>query len=143
MKSALAYGIFRAIILVFFLYSSYLATYFVQVGVVNPPTNKEYLIEEILAVNVAMIIAFMQVLLIVPKVTQVAQAAKVGSTIFQVIERTPKIQVVKNKQPFKLERAITFTNVHFTYPTTPKTALQLFAGANFQIVAGTSNAIIG
>lgn len=59
MKSALAYGIFRAIILVFFLYSAYLATYFVQVGVVNPPTNKPYLIEEILAVNVAMIIAFM------------------------------------------------------------------------------------
>ena len=91
MKSALTYGVFRAIILAFFLYTAYVATYFVQVGVVNPPTNKKYLIEEILAVNVAMIIAFTQILLIVPKVTQVVRAAKVGSTIFQVIERTPKI----------------------------------------------------
>jgi len=91
MKSALTYGVFRAIILAFFLYSAYVATYFVQVGVVNPPTNKKYLIEEILAVNVAMIIAFTQILLIVPKVTQIVRAAKVGSTIFKVIERTPQI----------------------------------------------------
>lgn len=106
MRSALAYGIFRAILLLFFLYSAYLATYFVQVGVVNPTTNKEYIIDEILAVNVAMIIAVMQILLIVPKVTQVVQAAKVGSTMFQVIDRTPKIKDVKNKQPFKLEQGI-------------------------------------
>ena len=143
MKSALTYGVFRAIILAFFLYSAYVATYFVQVGVVNPPTNKKYLIEEILAVNVAMIIAFTQILLIVPKVTQIVRAAKVGSTIFKVIERTPQISGGKNKQPFKLERAISFSNVYFTYPTTPKTAMQLFAGANFEIAAGTSNAIIG
>ena len=71
MKSALASGIFRAIILLFFLYTVYLATYFVQVGLVNPPTNKEYAIEDVLAVNVAMVIAFMQLLLFVPKITQV------------------------------------------------------------------------
>lgn len=59
LKSAMVFGIYRSAIFGFFLYSFYVATYFMQRKVVNPITNEAYAVEEIVAVNIAMIIAFM------------------------------------------------------------------------------------
>ena len=59
MKAAILFGIIRTMIFGFFVFSFYIATVFVEKGVVNPNTGNGYQIDEIVAITQAMIMSMM------------------------------------------------------------------------------------
>lgn len=71
-------------------------------------------------------------------------AKQVGTEIFSVIDRVPKIKDKPYaKEDFSLRQTIDFCNVTFKYPTAPKEQRNLFENVNFKIKAGESTAIVG
>jgi ATP-binding cassette, subfamily B (MDR/TAP), member 1 len=58
-KTAIMFGCIRTLIFGFFLYAFYIATVFVEKGLINPNTAEPYTISEIVAVNQAMIMSMM------------------------------------------------------------------------------------
>lgn len=72
MKGAITFGVIRTLIFGFFVFTFFVATVFVEKGVINPNTGKGYVIEEIVSITQAMIIAMMQFLSVLPNVTRVA-----------------------------------------------------------------------
>ena len=100
--NAMMFGIIRTLIFGFFLYSFYIATLFVEEGVLNPNTDEPYKIEEIVAVSQAMIMSMMQLLAILPNVTTVAKASVVGKKVFDLLEREPEIRDGKSGSQSKI-----------------------------------------
>ena len=125
MKAAILFGIIRTMIFGFFVFSFYIATVFVEKGVVNPNTGNGYKVDEIVAITQAMIMAMMQLLSVIPNVTTVNKALVVGRKVFDVLERTPEIKnidsTVNEEGIISLKDGIQFNGVHFRYPTCPDT----------------------
>ena len=132
----------------YFVFSYYLATVFVEKGVINPTTKKPYQIEEIVSITQAILMGMGQLTAILPNITNLSKALVVGKKIFDVIERVPEIgenQDVKvdNEERIALKEGIEFKGVHFRYPTAPESIPNTLQGVSFQIKAGTSTAIVG
>ena len=146
-KGALVFGIIRTLIFGFFVFTFYIATVFVEKGVINPNTGKGYNITEIVSITQAMIMSMMQLLSVIPNITTVSKAQVVGRKVFDVLERTPQISnidnIVNSDGFISLKEGISFKGVHFRYPTCPETQPDTLQGVNFNIKAGTSTAIVG
>ena len=147
-KAAVVFGFIRTLIFGFFLYAFYIATIFVEKGLINPQSGEVYTIQEIVAVNQAMIMAMMQLLSILPNVTNVAKAQIVGKKVFDILERLPEIRNNAAGEKSKatniaLKDTIEFNKVRFRYPTAPETQPDTLQGVSFKIKAGTSTAIVG
>jgi len=150
-KSAAMFGCIRTLIFGFFLYAFYIATIFVEKGVINPNTDKAYTISEIVAVNQALIMSMMQLLSILPNIQNVAKASIVGKKVFDILERMPAIsnsavgdkEVQSSEGKIQLKDCISFNMVSFRYPTAPETQPDTLQKVSFKIKAGTSTAIVG
>ena len=140
------FGLIRCLMFGFFVYSFYVAGILVENQVENPNTGEPYTIVEIVAITQSMIMAITQVLAVLPNITNISKAQVVGKKVFEVIERKPLVSDLKDgssPSEISLKRNISFKNVKFRYPTTPKVMPDQLQGVNFDIKAGTSTAIVG
>ena len=92
--------------------------------------------------------ALMQIVSVIPNISNVTKALVVGRKVYDVIERKPEIAdslkvVDQPHQKISIEKSIVFKNVHFRYPTSPDTQPDQLQGVNFEIVSGSSTAIVG
>ena len=95
---AVLWGFFRVFIFGFFCYNFYMATVFIQNGVVNPTTGELYSIVEIIAVPQSLIAAIMQIYRAVENLAAYQQALVMGAKVFKVIDRVPMIKDDDNVQ---------------------------------------------
>jgi hypothetical protein len=58
-KASFVFGIIRILIFGFFVFTFYIATIFVEKGVINPNTGKGYNINEIVSITQAMMMSMM------------------------------------------------------------------------------------
>mmetsp|Transcript_20905 Transcript_20905/g.32381 ORF Transcript_20905/g.32381 Transcript_20905/m.32381 type:complete len:90 (+) Transcript_20905:932-1201(+) len=75
----------------FFVFTFFIATVFVAKGVENPSTHEPYTIVEIVASQQALIMALMQIVSVIPNISNVSKALVVGRKVYDVIERKPEI----------------------------------------------------
>ena len=97
----------------------------------------------------------MQFMVILPNLQTLSKAGVVGKKVFDIIERQPDIGInqdfkdrdynskVLSQEKVVVKDNISFTDVHFRYPTCPETQPDTLQGVNFKIKAGTSTAIVG
>jgi len=139
------FGIIRTLIFGFFLYAFYIATHFVENGVINPQSDKPYTAAEVLAVTQCLIIGMMQLLSILPNVQAVSRVSIIGKKVFDILEREPEIRssAVESKEKIQLKETIDFNKVSFRYVTAPETQPDTLQKVSFSIKAGTSTAIVG
>jgi ABC-type multidrug transport system fused ATPase/permease subunit len=98
----------------------------------------------VLTVVIALITGFVGLIAALPNVQAIASAKLVGKTIFDVIDRVPKIRDVEGAvSNYELENCIQFTNVSFRYPTAQADQRNIFDCVSFTIPAGESTAIVG
>lgn len=132
----------------YFVFTYYIATVFVEKGIVNPKTGEAYNIEEIVSITQAILMGMGQLTAILPNITNLSKALVVGKKIFDVVERVSEIgensdeDKTENKM-ISLKQGIEFKGVHFRYPTAPEGLQDTLQGVSFEIKAGTSTAIVG
>lgn len=137
-------GLFLLAMFAFFLYAYTVASYLIQYQVINPVSGKPYNIFEIVAATQASIMSMMTLAGMIPVFPAIQRALICGKKVFDVIEREPQISSQPNAiENIRLNEKITFTDVHFRYPTAPEGSRDCFMGVNFDIKAGTSTAIVG
>ena len=82
-----------------------------------------------------------------PIIPAVIKALIVGKSVFDVIDREPKIKSPAATHPtskiIDIEQGIRFDSVHFRYPTTPEGSPDQLQGATFTVKPYTSTAIVG
>jgi len=79
-----------------------------------------------------------------PNVQAIVAAKTLGSLIFDVIERVPKVKNCDNPlSNFTLNKSINFDNITFKYPTSLPEHKPVLIDASFKIEAGKATAIVG
>lgn len=85
------YGVIRGCIFAFFVYCYYIASLFVENEVNNPRSDNSYLIEEIVAVTQALIIAMFATLQLQTHLNNILQGKICAKKVFDIIQREPLI----------------------------------------------------
>lgn len=103
-------GIFKTVIFLYYVYSFYLASIYVEKQYGNPCNHfKTYTIGELLTVFVSFMTGVMMIFGLTPNVQAVIKARTVGKSIFDVIERVPEIRDHENcSDNFEVTREISF-----------------------------------
>lgn len=84
-------GTIRLTVFGFFLYCFLIGSIFIEQEVTNPESGNSYHSGEVMTVLVAMIMALVQVLSILPSIQTIAKAQAIGTNIYGIIHRRPKI----------------------------------------------------
>ncbi|CAB3400176.1 unnamed protein product [Caenorhabditis bovis] len=81
--------------------------------------------------------------LISPHLMVLLNARVAAATIYEIIEREPKIDAYSNegKKPIHINGRVTFNNVHFRYPL--RKNVKVLNGLNLVVEPGTSVALVG
>ena len=136
-------GLMKFSIFFFYTYSLFVGSFFIQ-NQVKMSNGEPYDFKVVIQTIIALITGFVCLISALPNVQAVVQAKTLGALIFQVIEREP---LVKNRanpsRNISLQKAISFNNVTFKYPTSLPEHKPVLIDASFKIEAGKATAIVG
>ena len=99
-------AIMKFAIFSFYTFSFYVGSLYIQYQKVNKDGNL-YTAQDVLTVLIALITGFLSLIAALPNIQAVQSAKIVGKTIFDVIDRVPKISG-GDKQSFNLSHSIDF-----------------------------------
>ena len=139
-------GIMKFAIFLFYAYSFYVGSIFIENGTINNRTGLAYDQKDVLSVLIALITGFVGLIAALPNVQSLVAAKTLGVLIFDVIERVPEIRNTEKTRRglgIQLKNEITFENVTFKYPTALDEHKPVLERASFSIKAGQTTAIVG
>lgn len=140
-------GAFFGLIIGFSNFSWAIGFVFIKYGVQNVKEDRETTVADIVGTYQALMFGMFTVIQVQNLIPMVIRALTVGKQVIDVIDRVPEIRAPTSTSDLvkdvKIGDGISFSDVHFKYPTAPETAKPVFTGASFKIKAGTSTAIVG
>jgi ATP-binding cassette, subfamily B (MDR/TAP), member 1 len=136
---------FFAIIIGFSCFSWSVGYAMIKYEVHNPRYDRVTSVGDIVGTYQALMFGMFTVISIQNLIPAVIRALTVGHTVCSVIERKPLItnDLMRSVTTIEVQHPIRFVDVCFRYPTAPEHVKDVFEGASFEILGGTSTAIVG
>lgn len=111
----------RFLLVGFYSYGFWVGAVFVHQHYYNEIKDKDFDAGTVLTIVIIISIGLINILSLNPNIRAINEARVVGKTIFDIVDRVPQIADHPNcVDNLTLNRAITFQNVVFRYPTQPK-----------------------